>query len=123
MNQRQKTLSAFFAGLVVAGLAFIIMPSSGLQGTVKAPNLDPIDFGTSECTITNCEIMKNLLEALGKTNSGVNTMTAFTHSFTSFTQDFHTFTEIILDEMGLVEKYEEAQRQKQEERKEEPKRR
>lgn len=123
MNQRQKTLSAFLAGLVVAGLAFVIMPSSGLQGTVKAPNLDPVNFSKSGCTTTNCEIMKNILDALGKTNSGVDTMTGFTHSFTSFTQDFHTFTEIILDEMGLVEKYEEAQRQKKEKQKEEPKRR
>ncbi len=117
MNQKQKTLSAFLAGLVIAGLAFVMIPATGLQGTLRtstAPNLESIDFNKS-CSLTNCDLLEEILKALGKTNSGVDTMTGFTHTFTAFTQDFHVFTRIMLEEMGLVEKYEEMKKQSMEE--------
>jgi len=121
MNQNKKTISAFVAGLVIAGLAFMIMPATGLQGTLKAPNLDPIDFSKSSgsCSLTNCDLLQEIMEALGKTNSGVDTMTGFTHSFTAFTQDFHVFTKVMFEEMGLVERFEEVKKQQMEEQQKE----
>lgn len=120
MNQKTKTASAFLAGLVVAALLFLVVPATGLQGTLRtstAPDLESVDFNQKggRCSLTNCDLLQEILEALGKTNTGVDTMTGFTNTFTVFTQDFHVLTEVLLEEFGLIEKFEEAKKERMEE--------